>query len=90
MVAFLATALFADRFAAAAPAEAPRIVQVARNFTRRLVINLRRTIPSATLRYSQRIERTIAVRPSFAGNVAPVIHSSDFSPFAYRLPPPVI
>lgn len=90
MVTFVATALFADRCANAAPALKPEVIQVARRLAGRLVINLRRTIPAMRL-HSLRTETRAPLE--FLAQITtadPVIHSSYSSPHRFRLPPPTL
>jgi hypothetical protein len=89
MVAMVATALSADRLAAAAPAARPQVSQAARQFAGRLVGSFRRAIPAVRLREFRR-EEVAVCRP--ARSVAPepqALTPFDASPTQYRLPPPL-
>jgi hypothetical protein len=89
-VAFLATALCADRAVMAMPEARtqPAGGGLAARFVQRLAVNFRRVVPAARV-YAQRreeisaeISRALPERPSFA---LPLL-----SPFRFRLPPPAI
>lgn len=89
-VALVATALCADRAAAATPVLRPQLTEAARSFADRLSSNLRRVI--ATVRLTPQRQSTGVVIASVPRRsvVAPVVHASQLSPFQFRLPPPVI
>lgn len=88
MVAFVATALCADRVATAAPMLRPEVVSIARRLASRLVVSFRGTIPAV------RIHETRDHKPSLVALAAPAAEQSDvvqrvtISPFQFRLPPP--
>jgi hypothetical protein len=88
MAALVATALTAGRLADAAPALRTPVTQSAIRFAGRLVVSLRRTIPSVRLREFRRDETIAAasVRPA-QSEPLPLI-PFDASPAQYRLPPP--
>lgn len=91
MVAFVATALAADRVATSAPALRPTQMAVAaRRLTGRLVVSLRRVVAAAPMRPSRRDEQPahVALVPALVTNQA--IHPFEFSPFQFRLPPPLL
>jgi len=90
MVALVATALTADRLAAAAPVFRPPVTQSARGFAGRLVVSLRRTIPAMRLREFRADEKPpVLVQANDGSGFEPIAHF-DFSPFQFRLPPPLI
>jgi hypothetical protein len=88
VVVMLAGALCADRVATAAPQVRPQVVEIARNMTRRLSINLRRVVPATRLHETRqegiaRIDATcVRVVPADYDHLA-------LSPFQFRLPPPL-
>lgn len=89
MVAFVATALAADRVAVAVPASRPPIAEAARRFAGRLVVSFRRTIPAARLREYRSGEATPAPLIAFGPiETDDAIPAFAFSPFEFRLPPP--
>lgn len=90
MVTCVATALFADRCAHAAPALKPEVMQVARRLAGRLVISLRRTIPAIRLHSLRTEARATLEMPAQSGTADPLIHSSESSPHRFRLPPPTL
>lgn len=87
MVAFVATALAADRMAAASPVLRPQVGQVARRVADRLVLSFRRVVCAVEvqpLRRQERIESQRSILPV----VDQIVYWVDFSPFQNRLPPP--
>lgn len=89
MVAFVATAISADRLSAAAPALRPQMSEAARKLAGRLVISFRRTVPSVRLVAFRRDERPQPASPPVFLDRPPVVHCHELSPFQHRLPPPV-
>ena len=93
MVAFVATALAADRAVAAAPKEGPQMTQVVRRMAGRLVVSFRRSVAAApyrtyrheTIGESNENKCLAALPPD------PVLSTAfEFSPSLYRLPPPQV
>ncbi len=91
VIAMLGSALAADRVAVAAPVLRPQVINVARRFTRRLVVSFRRTIPAAAIReYRQRQDLAPAQTITTVVADEPVPSPFDGSPALYRLPPPAL
>jgi len=89
-VAFLATALCADRAVTAAPILRPQPTagSLAGRLVSRLTVNLRQSIPAARVFETRREGSVPTVRP-----IAPVITliaPLALSPFQFRLPPPAL
>ena len=89
-VAFLATALCADRAATAAPMLRPQMGQgtLAGRLVNRLTVGLRRVVPSARV-YETRREDAAPTIPSIAAVVVQFTRVA-LSPFQFRLPPPAL
>jgi hypothetical protein len=88
-VAFLATALCADRAINAAPSlrsESPTGTFAGR-LVARLTGNLRRVVPAARVYQVRREER--ATQQHTLMPVAPLVARVPISPFQFRLPPPI-
>jgi len=87
-VAFLATALCADRAITAAPAFQPQTTSgtLAGRLVSRLSVNLRRTIPAARVYQTRR--EGIAQQTAFVAPAPAIILPIALSPFQFRLPPP--
>ena len=90
-VLVIAVALCAGRSVTAAPAAKPHLgpVAAARTLAGRIVKSLRQIVPSVRLDHARRAESAVvrtAVRP-----VAPAltVRIAEFSPFQFRLPPPL-
>lgn len=86
----VATALCADRVAAAAPQAGPQVSQLARTFASRITVSFRRVVPS--IRFVE--DRRMGVL-AWSGNMraevrTPVVHATQGSPFEFRLPPPTL
>jgi hypothetical protein len=91
MVAFVASALCADRMAsAAAPLVRPEVVCVARRITTRLAASFRHTVPAARLLEEQALKPIAPARPTLAVNVPATFFPVEVSPFQFRLPPPLV
>jgi hypothetical protein len=90
VVTFVATALFADRFGAAAPLIRPQMAQTVRQIAGRLVISFRRVVPSVRFNPLRREERLASATPVRLADTAQLVHPIEFSPFQFRLPPPVL
>ena len=98
MVAFVATALAADRAVAAAPQDRPGRSQTtatpnaARRLAGRLVVTFRQSVPSLPWRpFRQDLLKTQPQTfPTFAPDAEPPASQFDSSPFQYRLPPPAV
>jgi len=90
MVGVVAAGLAADRAGAAVPVLRPQVAQAARKLAGRLVISLRRTVPAMPLKVFRRDDR--GVGPSKLAVLPPRlwIHPAQFSPFYFRLPPPLL
>jgi hypothetical protein len=88
-VTLVATALCADRALAAGPVVNQRVATVACRVAARFATQFRRTVPSFK-RIEQRspggISRDVG---RAAPAVDPVVEPFAFSPFQFRLPPPV-
>jgi hypothetical protein len=84
----VATALCADRAATAAPQLRPQVADVARQVVQRLTVSFQRTLPAVCLHQPhQRGAALHAIRPPAP---APAhIRWMPFSPFQFRLPPPL-
>jgi len=91
MVAFVATALAADRVSTAAPMLRPtNISTTARQFASRLTTGLRRCVSVVRFQPLRRDERPKSDSAPTAVVSSPlVLHPCRFSPFNFRIPPPV-
>ena len=89
VVVMLAGALCADRAITAAPQLRPQVAELARTLAGRLTVGLRRVVPAARVEVRRdaraALVSTGVARPE-AFDVAPV----RFTPFYFRLPPPVV
>lgn len=88
-VVAVTTALCADQMVAAAPLARPQVGEMAARVIERLAQPFRRTIPNAV----RPIARTRVATPQAAAFVerpaeVPGLHC-QFSPFQFRLPPPL-
>ena len=90
MVAFVATALSADRLTIAAPTSSPSVAAAARNLAGRLVVTFRRAVPTVRIYATRREERAIPGPCLCFARPAPIIHPHESFPFRYRLPPPPV
>jgi len=86
----VATALCVDRAADAAPALRPQSVGIVRQITNRLTVGFRNVVPVVRLHQTRRegvVAQTARKLPvdATAARIEPV----QFSPFQFRLPPPV-
>jgi len=88
-VAFLATALCADRAITAAPAfkQETTAGTFAGRLVARLTVGLQRVVPYAKVYQSRREE--IACEQAVIAPVPLAIRPPPFSPFQFRLPPPL-
>ena len=90
LVAFVATALSADRMvSAAAPTMRPQVMDSARRLAGRLVVNLRRTVPQTFCRTEARNAIASPVLPVERAAEPIHIQPVQVSPFQFRLPPPL-
>lgn len=89
MVACVATALTADRLAAAAPVLRPQVLDVARQITRRLVVSFRQTIPAIRVREYHREGAETPLDPAVFIAEEPTALPFGSTPSLYRLPPPL-
>jgi hypothetical protein len=89
-VVAVATALCADQAIAAAPLPKTQVAEMAARFVERLSQPFRRTVPSAVRPLNS--TRTVLGRPVLppACVVVEVVRNCEFSPFQFRLPPPII
>ena|SRR5687768_15709021 len=92
MVAMVATALSADRAFAAAPQLRPQMSDAARKLAVRLLVVFRRSMGSARLQVARQLRRISRPRPLRLSTLMQHIlgHPAEFTPFQYRLPPPVL
>lgn len=92
MATFLVTAVFADRYAVAAPAAQQRahVGEVAKRLASRLVVHFRRTVPAARLYAFQRGQPAALPMRIEAANEGELIEPFEVSPFQFRLPPPAL
>jgi hypothetical protein len=91
MVAFVATALSADRVVASAPsASRPDMANAARRLAVRLLGVFRRSLAQARLAAFRRTGRLTRPRRFRLIDLAQRVYPVAFSPFQYRLPPPVL
>ena len=90
-VTLLATALCADRAMAAVPVVNQQIVGVAGKVTERLARTFRRTVPSfkSVEQRSQGASQQVEAQQRWVPADEPVVEPFAFSPFQFRLPPPV-
>jgi hypothetical protein len=88
-VALVATTLAADR-ALAAPALRPQVAEAARGFASRLVCSLQRSVPSQRLLVCRRDGDDTRIAPAPRPPQAPLLRWPQFTPFQFRLPPPVV
>ena len=96
MVAFVATALAADRAVAAAPQDRPHRSQTtttqnaARRLAGRLVVTFRQSVPSLPWRPFRQdlLKAQPQTYPTFSRDAEPPPGQFASSPFQYRLPPP--
>lgn len=89
-VTLLATALCADRAAAAAPAQRLDTTQSSGTFAQRLTVSLRRVVPA--VRFLPDRRQGVA-SPALARSVAvdqASLPLAQGTPFEFRLPPPLI
>ena len=90
MVAFVATALSADRAIASTPTIRPQMAQAARKLAGRLMVLFRRSLSAASrlsaLRRSGRQSRPRVFR---LADLTQYFAPATLSPFQFRLPPPV-
>ena len=91
VVAFVATALAADRLGAAAPVLRPNnMVVAARQLAGRLAVGFRRAVIIVRYQPFRRDDRPAnAVFASLSTGVRLQVHPCEYSPFQFRLPPPV-
>jgi hypothetical protein len=89
-VAFLATALCADRAIFAAPAFQSEATTgtLAGRLVARLSVNLRRTIPSVRVYQTRR--EGITQQIAFTAPAPAIVLPLALSPFQFRLPPPTL
>jgi len=87
-VTLVATAICADRISVAAPVQAP-VVQLAGRLIQRLTTRFVRVVAAARL-YQPRRDGVRCAEPAPASSVdrAMAVRAS-FSPFQFRLPPPI-
>jgi hypothetical protein len=87
-VAFLATALCADRAINAAPAFRAETTtgSLAGRLVARLTVNLRRVVPNVQVYQSRREESVREQSFTLPSHIA--VAPLPFSPFQFRLPPP--
>lgn len=89
-VVAVATALCADQAVAAAPLPKPQMAEMAARLVERLSHPFRQTVPSVV----RPLNRTRAALIEPAAAPMPVVVESirncEFSPFQFRLPPPII
>lgn len=89
-VAFVATALCAERLAVAAPSVSPQVIQAARQLATRLAGRFSQSVPTMRLERSSREARQApAVMPA-RPIVTAIPHPAEFSPSLFRLPPPLV
>jgi hypothetical protein len=89
-VSLMAAALCADRAVMAAPKIEPEAVRVTTRWIDRLSDGLRQNVPAVRLFPVQRSFASVVVRENFkpVRSIEPVAFA--FTPFQFRLPPPVI
>lgn len=89
-VALVATALCADRVAVAAPVNRPQVSEMAGRLVNRLTVGLRRVMPAVRL-HEARQEGAAAYVAVLNSCLQPSISArQSFSPFQFRLPPPLV
>ena len=87
-VVAVATVLCADQAVTAAPAPKPHVAEMAARLVERLSQPFRRSVPSAVHPMNRSRAAFIATATCPLLVIAP--RHSDFSPFQFRLPPPVV
>jgi hypothetical protein len=89
-VVAVATALCADQAIAAAPAPRPHVAEMAARLVERLSQPFRRIVPSAVrpMNRSRAASGSAAILPRLLPAVLP--RHREFSPFQFRLPPPIV
>lgn len=86
----VATALCADRVAAAAPVARSPVRQMARQLATRLTVGFRRVVPVARVHEARQENLTAAVAITPSEPVLAFVQRAPLSPFQFRLPPPVV
>src|SRR2546423_9061151 len=88
-VAWVATALCADRMVAISPQQAQEgtLTQVARRVVVRLTVSFRQAVPGVRI-HQARQEGESAEQRIVAEPAKPLVHLVQGSPFQFRLPPP--
>src|SRR3954453_19344556 len=89
-ITIVAAALCADRAIAAAPNLATPVSNATRAFGQRLTGSLRRTISTVRLQEVRREGEIAAPSMTQIPESAPLIHTSEGTPFRFRLPPPAL
>jgi hypothetical protein len=96
MVAFVATALAADRAVASAPQDRPNRTETttpntARRLAGRLVVTFRRSVSCIPFRpfRQEGFKAQPQALPAFVLDAEPPPSQFAFGPFQYRLPPPL-
>lgn len=90
MVTLVATALCADTVAQAAPELRPQVHQMATRIVRRLSISFRQVVPAAPMLQSHRDGASQSPMQPRMISQDRAWPTQAFSPFEFRLPPPVI
>jgi hypothetical protein len=89
-VTIVALALCADRVAAAAPAARPQIGQVTRQVVRQLTRRFQHVLPTPKIVEHRREGATRSVVRQLPADVPNGLHSTESTPFQFRLPPPTV
>ena len=96
VMTLMATALCADRLAAAAPEvraqvqPADPIARLATRLATRLSVSFRRVVPAMRLHQERHEVFAAPVSPGAAAAMEMIVHATRGSPFRFRLPPPSI
>jgi hypothetical protein len=88
-VTLMATAICADRIGPATPAQAP-ITPFTTRLIERLGKNLRRVLPAVALYQPHRVDPDATARRPLPLSDQAFFNAPSFSPFQFRLPPPIV